>query len=987
MSSPIEQIKSRLDVVDVIQSYVKLQKAGSNFKAACPFHNEKTPSFFVSPAREVWHCFGCFLPGQKIKTPFGYHNIENLDENHYVYSGQGLIRKILATHSRNYNGDIVDVEIRKLGGTVSMTADHNLQIIRPKTKHYKKSKQFYRQIRNYMGKELNDWDRIKSGVECYGKIMKVSAGELLKDDFVFYPINMEITDIKTINLNDYLTRSYTFGPRPRRISSKIMINDDFLKLVGYYIAEGSNHRAYIRFSLGGHEESFAKEILTLIKEVFGIKASIHKRVGRKSGIEITACHAHLANIFENICGKGAQKKHIPFVFQSLPLSKQMVLVKAIQKGDGYTFIASRSTKQHLAITSISRVLIEQIQDILLRNSIFPSIVVTKARKDANGVSHRIAYTIKWSDEAKSQHKLLFKNEEILYWLLPIKKILKRFYAGPVYNLTVQKDHSYIATNFAVLNCGAGCDLIEFVKKIEGVEFPEALKILADRAGVELKKEDPRFLSERTRLFKLTEAAAGFYESRLEEKNAALEYLAGRGLKPETIKNFRIGYAPHAWRETASHLLVCGFTDAEIKKAGLGIASPRDNKVYDRFRGRIMFPINDFSGRVIGFSGRLVPFAEKTVKNKDGAEPAKYINTPQTVLYDKSRSLYGFDKAKLMIRKEDACVLVEGQMDVVMAHQAGVENTVCISGAALTEWQYQAISRLTSHLIISLDKDSAGIAATQKSADLKLGAMGREGPVSLRGGKIMVLDFGTAKDAAELIAKEGAEKLRAAVKNAKNIIQYFIEIVSENSRTKEELRNNINSFLLPFLANLDNEMEISDWTREISRKFDIKEEAIWGEIEKIRFSARSFSPLPEKSSTGISDVKTRQRLLEERILGLAVWKKEEALAKILKNRGRELFSDERKLLAEFAAGETIIKFPDEHRQYLNRLALETELLYGDKDIDCADEINDLFLNLEREHLKNCRASLAINIQKAEKNNDQKNLRRLIDEFNELSKKLV
>jgi DNA primase len=258
-------------------------------------------------------------------------------------------------------------------------------------------------------------------------------------------------------------------------------------------------------------------------------------------------------------------------------------------------------------------------------------------------------------------------------------------------------------------CGAGGDLIEFVKKIEGVEFPETLQILADRAGIELKKEDPRFRSEKTRLFKLMEAAAGFYESRLEENNAAQEYLAERGLKPETIKNFCIGYAPDAWREAVSHLYVCGFTDEEIKKAGLGIPSPRDGKVYDRFRGRIMFPINDFSGRIIGFSGRIVPFAAKTIKNKDGAEPAKYINTPQTALYDKSRALYGFDKAKLMIRKEDACIIVEGQMDVAMAHQAGVKNVVGISGTALTEWQYQAVSRLASRLIISLDKDLAGIA--------------------------------------------------------------------------------------------------------------------------------------------------------------------------------------------------------------------------------------------------------------------------------------
>ena len=534
-------------------------------------------------------------------------------------------------------------------------------------------------------------------------------------------------------------------------------------------------------------------------------------------------------------------------------------------------------------------------------------------------------------------------------------------------------------------CGAGGDLIEFVKKIEGVEFSEALQMLADRAGVELKKEDPNLRSERTRLFNLLKSAVDFYQNELQKNAAALNYLKERGLKPETVSDFSLGYAPDAWQEAADHLRVCGFTDAEIIKAGLGVPSSRDGKVYDRFRGRIMFPINDFSGRAIGFSGRIVPFAAKTMK--DGAEPAKYINTPQTALYDKSRSLYGFDKAKLAIRKEDACILVEGQMDVAMVHQAGVENVVGISGTALTEQQYQAISRLASRLIISLDKDSAGIAAAKKSADLKLGIMREKGPVSLRSGKIMILDFGTVKDAAELIEKEGAEKLREAIKNAKHIIHYFIDIVSENSPTKEALRSSINNFLLPFLANLENEMEISDWTREISRKFDIKEDAIWSEIKKIRSAARSFSsPFSEKSAAPANNVKTRKLLLEERILGLAVWKKEETSAKILKDRGHEFFSDELKPLIKFVVEETI-QFPDEHRHYLNRLAFETELLYGDKDIDYSDEIKDLFLNLEREHLKNHRASLAIDIQKTEKNGDQKNLQRLINEFNELSKKLV
>ena len=426
---PSEEIKEKINIADLIGEYVPLRKAGVNFRAVCPFHQEKTPSFLVSPTKQIWHCFGCFPPGQKIKTPFGYHNIEELDENHFVYSGEGNIRKILATHKRDYIGDLIDVRVRKLGGVISLTADHNLYIVRPKTMHYRKSKQFYRQLRNYSTDKVENLDMLRGLIESHADILKVTAGELQRDDFVMYPVPLNISNLSVINLADYLTKSHHFGPAPKKIPLEVALNDDFLKLIGYYIAEGSSHRAYIRFSLGNHEEDFAEEIVQLIKRLFDLEAKIYRRPrGIKTGIEITACHANLANIFENLCGKGAGNKHIPFVFQELSPKQQMILVKAIHKGDGHSYIANRSTKEHKSIATISRILAEQLVDILLRNHIFPSMMISKAHIGKDRVNHKEAYHVKWSEEAVPQHSILRKNEiGSVFWLLPIRNIERRSY--------------------------------------------------------------------------------------------------------------------------------------------------------------------------------------------------------------------------------------------------------------------------------------------------------------------------------------------------------------------------------------------------------------------------------------------------------------------------------------------------------------------------------------------------------------------------------
>ncbi|MEK7142355.1 MAG: DNA primase, partial [Patescibacteria group bacterium] len=253
-------------------------------------------------------------------------------------------------------------------------------------------------------------------------------------------------------------------------------------------------------------------------------------------------------------------------------------------------------------------------------------------------------------------------------------------------------------------CSRGGDMFSFIMEIEGVDFLESLKILADKAGVVIEKIDKKQQNERLRLFSLLEDAVTFYETELRKNQDVITYLKKRGMKGDLAKSFGIGFAPAGWRNLHDFLKGKKYSETEMEKAGMIVKSTKAQAgYYDRFRSRIMFPIFNASGEIVGFSGRI--FGE------DGVDSGgKYINSPQTVLYDKSKVLYGFNKAKDEIRKKDICVVVEGQMDVVMSHQAGIANAVAVSGTALTTDHLKLIKRLTDKIIMAFDKDEAGARA-------------------------------------------------------------------------------------------------------------------------------------------------------------------------------------------------------------------------------------------------------------------------------------
>lgn len=365
-------------------------------------------------------------------------------------------------------------------------------------------------------------------------------------------------------------------------------------------------------------------------------------------------------------------------------------------------------------------------------------------------------------------------------------------------------------------CNVGGDIFSFVEQIEGLDFKGALKVLAEKAGVPLDyaRGKPQDKDARDRLFELMEVATIFYVSQLNEE--VKTYLRERGINNLTIKMFRLGYVGTAWSDLVDHLKNKKFSEKEMLDAGIGKRTERGG-VNDKFRNRIMFPIADSAGRIVGFSGRIFPSASGgQVERTDGVfEPPKYMNSPETPLYHKSRILYGLDKAKLSMRKHNCAILVEGQLDLLASHQAGWENTIAVSGTAFTAEHASLIHRFTDNLVIALDPDEAGIKAA-----------GRAARAALQSGlNVKVAQLPTGLDPADLILKEGKGAWTKAIREAKDIVMFLLDVLEERSRGADGFRRNVESVVLPYVADVQSPIAREQYLREIARRLGVSESAV------------------------------------------------------------------------------------------------------------------------------------------------------------------
>lgn len=505
-------------------------------------------------------------------------------------------------------------------------------------------------------------------------------------------------------------------------------------------------------------------------------------------------------------------------------------------------------------------------------------------------------------------------------------------------------------------CGVGGDIFSFVQAIEGVDFKGALKILADRAGVQVVSEKPGERDERQRQFALLEDATQWFEDNMKEMEAARVYLSKRGLSEGSRGAFRIGWAPDSWNGLTDYLRGKGFTEAEVEHAGLCIPGNRGR--YDRFRSRIMFPISDSAGRVVAFSGRIFIPEGARAHTVGTEEPAKYINSPETALFKKSKILYGYDRAKNSIRKFNCAILVEGQMDLVLSHQAGWANTVAVSGTALTTEHVEMLKRMTDNLILALDADRAGIAAAAKSARAALAA----------GLAVKVATVPVGKDPADLIAQEGPEAWRAVVRDARPIITFLLDVVEQNARDREGLRRNVLASVVPFVLLIGSAIEREAAVREIAARIGVSETAVMQDVQtraaqeaaEPRDSYARAHDSAEAPPVTTDPSRTRYTSRVEQLFGILMWQEALPVASVdVIELSREV---------ERAAGaEALAQLRSMSSEEIERIRFLTEARHT-ADASLPKVIAELTRAIERDRLVAEVAELTEALREAEKKGD-------------------
>jgi DNA primase len=407
--------------------------------------------------------------------------------------------------------------------------------------------------------------------------------------------------------------------------------------------------------------------------------------------------------------------------------------------------------------------------------------------------------------------------EVVSGYIQLKKTGRNFKANcPFHN---EKTPSFIVSPdkqiYHCFGCGAGGNIIGFVMKYENMDFPEAVEVLAAKAGVELpkyKKDTGPSSSLANRLYEVNKTAAAFYQNflRSEKGKKAFEYLKKRGISMNTLSGFAIGYAPEEWESFRRYCESKKIPADILRKAGLTIPSEKGKGDYDRFRNRIIFPIYNERGHIAAFGGRVM----------DDSLP-KYINSPETLIYTKGNVLYGLNFGKKGIREKGCAILVEGYMDVIIPFQHGVTNVVATSGTALTPGQVAMLKKYTDTAVMVFDADQAGEAASLRGLDILVA----------HGMNVRIATLPKGEDPDSFVRKNGKEKFEDAINTAKGLFEYKLDLLIGKLGIRDI--GGIVDEMLPTIAKVGNAVIQSDYIKRLAERLGIHEASLRYEMGKVK----------------------------------------------------------------------------------------------------------------------------------------------------------
>ena len=561
--------------------------------------------------------------------------------------------------------------------------------------------------------------------------------------------------------------------------------------------------------------------------------------------------------------------------------------------------------------------------------------------------------------------------EFIGQYLPLKKAGRNFRA--ICPFHSDKDPSLMVSPdkqiWHCFGCGAGGDIFGFLMKKEGLEFTEALGQLAERAGVELRTR-PRDWGVKSKLFAINELAAKFFEKYMADTVAgrqAMNYLVNRGLSAETAAKFRLGYAPAGWDYLIKFLLRRGYTEAEVEKAGLLVQ--RKGKVSDKFHHRLMFPIMDITGKVVGFTGRVL----------DPNDQPKYLNSPETPIFNKGRVLYGLSVTKEDIQEKKAAVLVEGQMDALSSYQAEVKNVVASSGTALTSEQLETLRRHAEMLILALDADGAGSEATKRAIEL----------ASAKDLEIRVAILEGYKDPDDCARADPAE-WRATVAQAVPIVDFYINYAIKKYGTGSvNDKKKVVAEVLPAINLLASPVEKDQYVKKLSEALGVDSNNLYDALRNLEAKRKPV----RRAGTVETPVKSVEKAdwLERRIVGMLLFKinhldsfKEvldavEWQSKFVKKVYVELKNCYTG--REFSLDGVLARLDYSDKVDLLEILMTVEEYYADMpEGDVAQELRFYINLLKQQHTRVQLAELNRKIVEAERVGDHEKLQQFLEEFN-------